>query len=252
MRVGFVLVAVGAVRPNPKKQFAFLHIPKTAGATIEELLGKRERRVNNVTKLGGCVFWHTPPQFLRPNPYAHTPTFCVVREPLDRLLSEFKMYTKGPKINSTRAAVTFMQRVLVRRVPTYVGKDCHYWPQHLWVWDASGACTCRHVLRFERLEHDFDTLMREWGDPDRLRGYRKVKRHHTGSSLTPADIPPDLAMRVRAAYALDMVHFGYGDGRGNLYAVPTNPHVRANDSLRTCVPLADIPAPIRQNHTLSS
>jgi hypothetical protein len=32
-----------------------------------------------------------PPRYLKPNPFDGTQTFCVVRDPLDRMLSEFKM-----------------------------------------------------------------------------------------------------------------------------------------------------------------
>ena len=34
---------------------------------------------------------HLPPRYLKPNPFDGTQTFCVVRDPLDRMLSEFKM-----------------------------------------------------------------------------------------------------------------------------------------------------------------
>ena len=81
----------------------FLHIPETAGSTIETLsmdwkkkrCGKNE---NGVVWRRACD-WHTPPRDIHPrerwDPAAAT--FCVIRDPLDRLLSEYKFEHRGSR-----------------------------------------------------------------------------------------------------------------------------------------------------------
>ena len=82
---------------------SFLHIPETAGSTIETLsmdwkkkrCGKNE---NGVVWRRACD-WHTPPRDIHPRErlYPATQTFCVIRDPLDRLLSEYKFEHRGSR-----------------------------------------------------------------------------------------------------------------------------------------------------------
>lgn len=225
---------------RPPRNLHLLHIPKTAGATLEHLLGRREKMRPNVAKDGACVFWHTPPRFLKPNPFEKERTFCVIREPLDRLLSEFKM-KHARTLNSSNAAIAFMKSIISQASqftnPVMVSKNCHLWPQHFYVWDERGKCTCQHVLRFEHLEYDFDALMLSLGSTLRMHDDSFKQQHHQSSKLTIDDIPDDVAQQVRATYSKDMVLFGYGDAHGNLAKFRREAYVRAGDPARTCVDL---------------
>ena len=49
-------------------------------------------------------------RFLAPNPYRETHTFCVVRDPLDRMLSEYKMVCKPRDVNDSALATAFILR----------------------------------------------------------------------------------------------------------------------------------------------
>ena len=204
---------------------AFLHIPKTAGSTIETLAGtgwakKRcgKKETGIVWRRDRCDSWHTPPRDIVPRErlYPSSRTFCIVRDPIDRLLSEYKFEfrTSPARQNDTKKAIQWIHRqaagIAARRrqnsalssSPIGVG-ICHFLPQSWFVWDATGACTCRYVLRFERLEEEFDALMRAWGLRQRL-AHAQVVSHHMPSSLTRADFsdPATLAV-VRSAYAED-------------------------------------------------
>ena len=82
---------------------SFLHIPETAGSTIETLsmdwkkkrCGKNE---HGVVWRRACD-WHTPPRDIHPRErlYPATQTFCVIRDPVDRLLSEYKFEHRGSR-----------------------------------------------------------------------------------------------------------------------------------------------------------
>lgn len=226
-------------RKRPPNYLHLLHIPKTAGATLEHLLGRREERGPNVLKNGSCVFWHTPPRFLKPNQYKRERTFCVVRDPLDRLLSEFKM-KHAHALNSSHAAVAFMKSIISSAKkfanPVMVSKNCHLWPQHLYVWDEEGKCTCQHVLRYEKLEKDFDSLMESLGSSFRMKDNPFRQQHHQSSRLTVRDIPADVAKQVRATYSKDMVLLGYGDDHGNYKPWNMSKHISTSPA-RTCIAL---------------
>ena len=80
---------------------------------------------------------------------------------------------------------------------------CHFLPQTWFLWDASGTCTCRYVLRFERLEADFDGLMRSQNLPMRLKQARNIS-HHLPSNLTRAAVADAETLKaVREAYPDD-------------------------------------------------
>ena len=157
--------AAGAAR-----NLTFLHIPKTAGATIEELGGpggpfRKHKcgRANVTFKREHCDMWHVPPRDLlagREAWYPRDSTFCVVRDPVARLLSEFKFLhrQKPAQLNDAAFASDWVERAarelaLARRADGALsGHNCHMLPQWWYVWDERGRCTCRFVLRFERVE----------------------------------------------------------------------------------------------------
>ena len=199
----------------------FLHIPETAGSTIETLSidFKKKRcglREHGVVWKRACD-WHTPPRDLVPRErlYPAAQTFCVVRDPLDRLLSEYKFENRGShqKLHDAAAATRWLRyhagHVARRRredgaLSAPFPNRCHFLPQSWFLWDASGTCTCRYVLRFERLEADFDGLMRSNGLPMRLKQARNVISHHLPSNLTRAAVADAETLEaVRTAYPDD-------------------------------------------------
>ena len=198
----------------------FLHTPETAGSTIETLsidwkkkrCGKNE---NGVVWKRACD-WHTPPRDIHPSQrlYPPTRTFCVIRDPLDRLLSLYKFEHRGSRqrLHDIDAATRWMRyhayhiarrRLQDSALSARFPNRCHFLPQSWFLWDASGTCTCRYVLRFERLEADFDALMMSQGLPMRLKQARNIT-HHLPSNLTRAAVADAATLEaVRGAYPDD-------------------------------------------------
>ena len=125
---------------------SFLHIPETAGSTIETLSidFKKKRcglREHGVVWRRACD-WHTPPRDLVPRErlYPAAETFCVVRDPLDRLLSEYKFENRGSrqKLRDAAAATRWIRyhagHVARRRrgdgaLSAPFPNRCHFLPQ---------------------------------------------------------------------------------------------------------------------------
>lgn len=128
----------------------FIHIPKNGGSSIEKGLW-RHRRVAAGAKLASsrrsvysaellvppgpcsgrehnlCSPWHTPPHACVRGSY------CVVRDPFDRMLSELHMQTMMGVANASDCTCSGFQAWLRRHVGAEVlapgVMDCHFMPQ---------------------------------------------------------------------------------------------------------------------------
>ena len=119
-----------------------------------------------------CSDWHVPPRFLptslRKFVFGRSRTFCLVRDPLDKALSEFKMRNLGIHAILTRdqaqaSADEYLGQTLEHDSRHGMwGHDCHLTPQHFYIWDEEGRRTCHDVVRYDHdaFERRFNELMR--------------------------------------------------------------------------------------------
>ena len=166
-----------------------------------------------------CKDGQTPPRGARL--YHQQPTFCVVRHPLSRIVSIVKFnhmlqHARGRSKNhhpdylraKNRTEVAVKMNSLLRDIIDWlddqprnqthsleessVGEDelektrppcnpCHLIPQVDYIWDEAGKRTCSYVLRFERLEEDFNALLRLYGR--RVQLMERNRRSNSKSSL---------------------------------------------------------------------
>ena len=77
-------------------------------------------------------WWHKAPRYWKPRyPWPANRTVCVVRDPIDRVLSEFKMLWGRhnlPGINDTAVAAQWITKQLRSSHDAAIG-DCHFVPQ---------------------------------------------------------------------------------------------------------------------------
>lgn len=226
-------------REYAASELQFLHIPKTAGGSIEAMIGRAcapmhaARTIQCFHGSGrgslpaqaavSCSPWHVPPRLLAPNPYAAARTWCVVRNPLDRALSSFKMVHAGREDAGAALANDWLRATYSRlmysppweqqlgepkRSAPWIVDDCHHLPQAAYVWDAAGARTCGRVLRFEALGEEFDRLMASvnvsfaWAKAERM-------QHHGRSNVTTADLAPRVRALIEHVYLEDFCRLGY-------------------------------------------
>lgn len=158
------------------KNYSFIHIPKTAGSSIEldaktlklELVvAPKYALLPNIPKRWPAP-WHHPADVFEkrfnmsrsPN---HKPLLCVVRNPIDRLESEVNYQVtrfKRSGSNVIRETMIFVREIL--RAPSRFsipitqwgprsGRLVHLIPQHWFVWDDDGSLRCKCVVSFEKL-----------------------------------------------------------------------------------------------------
>tara|TARA_B100001027_G_scaffold102412_1_gene70381 strand:+ start:213 stop:839 length:627 start_codon:yes stop_codon:yes gene_type:complete len=141
------------------KRLDFIHIPKTGGTTIEDVGHKhhikwgRNNRDSNTTVHHKCSTWHNPSRS-----FDHT-TFCVIRDPLDRMVSEYKDQLKLEKHHSQKDWCNsshlndWVVHTLTNNRQNPDHHDCHLLTQS----DFTESCDVK--LDFNRLDKDFNNLM---------------------------------------------------------------------------------------------
>lgn len=187
------------------KALLFSHLPKNAGSSIEEIgksgniawgahryFGKDANQTQTMPDGRVCNSWHVPVYLVHDSEAYNesvSEVFCVVRDPLDRLVSEFtyrmmidRDYFSGKEVlrycdkrmgmNSTEQK-EYGGKCTVQNLNAFLEDnlkkvdqgdvfrhDCHYVPQHDFVFDPrSGKRTCHHVLHLSNLTQEFNALM---------------------------------------------------------------------------------------------
>ena len=152
----------------------FLHIPKTGGTTVETLgkeLGLRWGMYDEgfSKKYGeqSCSAWYVPQRPAKKG--ANDRTFCVLRHPAERLVSEFHheaseaAYCDGDRFDA------WVHRALDQAWRRKNYMDCHF------VQQTEYAQFCDLFARLPSLEADLKTLLGCYGD-----GREKLANHSVG------------------------------------------------------------------------
>jgi hypothetical protein len=238
-----------------QKELIFLHIPKNAGTTIENIanhegvkLGRFRNNYKHMWESGApqkmpdgnaCSWWHVPPALKAPpNPYAdpNAEVFCVVRDPWLRMRSEYmyllKEYYRWPKPfvkdgpPCTSLGFNMWASKTLRQVQAgqpYV-LDCHMLPQWSYIQGADGRMWCDTPIPITDLTPRFNALMESRGLPVRMAPHNKA---NSAASQCPelTDVPVKemfskaTKVLMRQVFAPDFLNLGFEEEPGNVHFV---------------------------------
>jgi len=216
---------------SPRHRFIFIHIPKTAGSAITEVVEPlaRERRRTFWRRLSRKLPMRESPEraYFRSHDSAAKvraklgeevwnsfATFAVVREPVDHAVSHFEFMKQfpSPRVAAKVAAMTFADYLVDRqrsprpgrRIFSRMPDQAHY------VTDVEGRIIVDRIIRLENLDAEVSDLLEGLGlgrlQLDRV---NQTKARSPRRSVASYYDDPATVEMVRDIYARDFTLFGY-------------------------------------------
>lgn len=183
------------------KELKFIHITKTAGTSIEEIAKEQGLNYGRYhTDYGG---WHIFFRFKPKEFKQQYDWFLVVRNPYDRIISEFHCKWGGvgnmaKKYNKEGFNIYIRQKIM-KRLPM----GGHYSEQNKYL-DNDPDITI-HILKFENLEEEFNSLMEKY--KMNLRLTKDLNKNPKEFDVN--DISDDNIKLINYIYKKDFEKFGY-------------------------------------------
>jgi chondroitin 4-sulfotransferase 11 len=139
-----------------KGEYLFIWINKTAGVSIAKLLGIDKDVYNHYTA-------SELRDILGSSSFENAFKFCFVRNPWDKVVSEFRfrIWTYQNELTEDSSFADWVRSTYVDNDPKYYGWPKMFLPQLEWITDEKGDIIVDFVGRFENLQADFDTVCDE-------------------------------------------------------------------------------------------
>lgn len=195
---------------NIENFLEFIHIPKNAGTTIENVANDKNIKwgrfkPDHRNKVGTkkCTYWHVPPKhFYLNNYYDSDDTFCVIRDPRDRMVSEYSYRHKGQADKNNKDDMNKWLKENMNDENVYNGGlNCHFVPQHEYIYNDNNERTCNHILKFDNLTSEFNDLMEKKNVDVRLSDNKKDNK--SNFNLTIDDIDDENMQKIFKLYKKD-------------------------------------------------
>ncbi|WP_218944270.1 sulfotransferase family 2 domain-containing protein [Marinicella rhabdoformis] len=138
-------------RPQPVRDFEFIHINKTAGSSIEKALGVPFEHASALEKR----------RELGQEEWQRRFTFSIVRNPWDKVVSHYAYRVKTNQHGMGDGSVSFAQWVdlcFEQKDPFYRDRELMFVSQSDWLCDDEGELLVDKVYRFEELAAAFVDL----------------------------------------------------------------------------------------------
>ena len=195
---------------NIENFLEFIHIPKNAGTTIENIAndknvkwGRFKPEHKKKVATNKCTYWHVPPKhFYLNNFYDSDDTFCVFRDPRDRMVSEYSYRHKGKMDKNNKEDMNKWLKENMNDDNVYNGTlNCHFVPQHEYIYNDKDERTCKHILKFENLTSEFNDLMKHKKIDVRMDDKKKYNK--SNFNLTIDDIDDENMKKIFNFYKKD-------------------------------------------------
>ena len=173
-----VKMRMTTIGDHRKMGLKFLHIPKSAGTSLENIANDHgfkwgrfdreylQRFKSNVET--NINVWHRPLHFFSLNPYQNYRVFAVIRDPYDRIISDFKyLGVKKGWGSSVEDLNLWIPRLMEELAINPMKYDGHFIPQSRFLTHGHRKMV-DHILQFENLTEEFNDLMVKYDLPMRL------------------------------------------------------------------------------------
>lgn len=178
--------------------FAIIRIPRTGGSSMLSLLSGRTNLVDDHIHLRARDLVDR----LGASSWASIPSIAVVRDPVDWFLSNWRFIRQHP-LHPLHAEAAG------RSVAEFARLACHIappgWRQVDFLTDRDGKLLVRHVLRFERLEEEWEAVARTLGLPEVLPKANESERRLEDNE----PIDPESRRMIARVFAEDCFRLGY-------------------------------------------
>lgn len=194
---------------NKKRDLKFIHITKNAGTYIEDmamktniLYGKFDKEYNvKNCKRGG---WHGLPSLLNRNILNNYDWFMVVRNPYDRILSEYYCKWGGIGRKKNHSSVNDFNNYIIDKINTRNTNGDHYTEQYLY---HENINTNLHIIKYENLYNELNDLFKKYN----LKIILEDKKINTSRKrkFTASDFNNELITLINNVYDKDFTLFNY-------------------------------------------
>ena len=137
-----------------KHNFIFVHIPKTAGTSIEQTLNPRSPLHGDEHKHAEAVFYKK--KF--PSKFDSYFKFTFVRNPWDRAVSYYMWKRKMNRIKDGTSFEQYCELLKKGKATSDSNFGLHSRPAVDWFLDANGNSLLDFIGKFENLQNDFDLV----------------------------------------------------------------------------------------------
>jgi hypothetical protein len=196
---------------NHKHKFIFIHIPKTAGHSIERAFGAWTGKDKINYGIGMDSIKRRPIQhynlaqlerfnFISPTENSTYFKFCFVRNPYSRIVSAWK-YLKVQKWSKVSEDTSFKKFVKKSKNNSHVRPQCH-WTHTRMVKNVD------FIGRFENLQVDFDTICDKIGIERQELPHKNKSKHKHYTEYYDDETREIVAKK----YAKDIEYFNYEFG----------------------------------------
>lgn len=198
------------------KPLNFSHITKTGGSTIANVSNRSglkwaqynkkqlQNNRNDIHDIRGPV-WHQPLSYFTRSFRHSFDWFCVMRDPIERCVSEFHCKWSGWKHFNPHGTPTAanLNAFISRSIKTSL-KFAHWHPQSRYIFDPSGRRLVKHVLKFDNFIDEFNELAAEYKIDARILPEDWANRR-TNNKLTSKDLTKETRDLILKRYELDQL-----------------------------------------------
>jgi hypothetical protein len=197
-----------------KNKLDFIHIPKNAGTSIENLgekyniLWGRFNKNIKVYKNSPCdqFIWHSPYIVKESNKQY----FALIRNPYDKLISEFYYMNDLEETTNKEEHIELFRKWFDSIKDDIYWNNCHILPQSKYVYDENNKKVIQHIIYMDKdMNKNLDNLFKKFNlnidindlNNDNNTGYKK--------SFTKEDLDQETLDKIYNMYIDDFKNFKF-------------------------------------------